>query len=530
MKKSVSGKIAVFFIVTILWGFWGTAYADDIVIGSDYLKTVSAFLFFGAPINQLVEFHGLPIPGEPGNTDTIVQRQQESNGFPDTINIEVVNLSLENNAEPLAFVGGKIYYIKITLDTGTPSTGTMTINHEFSDNGTEAKEGTFISSFTVYFKVEFTPLDGGPAIGPIFDNKTFNNSGADWSHEPTAASITVPGVHPDQDANLHSGLPDFFNDFFVIGEAIHDAGDGYTFHTVKAASSSTLVELSSFEAIYERGRINVNWVTESELNTAGFDIERSQDPDSGYVTLNETMIPAKGDELTGAEYSFTDKNFKREEYYYRLKEYELDGDIFYYGPTYIDHRPKGKIKQQKTKKTTTGQEEITTDLSSPPPETAINAGKNMVVQDEARQVQSFITVHQETKTVKKSLKSPKTGTISPLPITETGEDKGRFGNKQKNISWHQTTAKQEASGPARIISWLEDTDVLYVSQRNLSDKDLFLKLLQGTVIVVNKTNPDYFRFSDTIENEQQLTERLKEIGVYDTKSILTIWRESHENK
>jgi hypothetical protein len=107
----------------------------------------------------------------------------------------------------------------------------------------------------------------------------------------------------------------------------------------------TLVELSTFEALFRKGKVIVHWVTESEKDCAGFDIERSLKPHEGYQKINGAMIPAKGDEITGAEYGFVDKHIKRRKYYYQLKEYELGGGINYYGPTSIDLRPKGIIRK-----------------------------------------------------------------------------------------------------------------------------------------------------------------------------------------
>ena len=53
------------------------AYATPIVMaGSDYFQTLPGTYFdFGGPIG-VVEFEGLPIG--PGNTDTIVQRQEDA--------------------------------------------------------------------------------------------------------------------------------------------------------------------------------------------------------------------------------------------------------------------------------------------------------------------------------------------------------------------------------------------------------------------------------------------------------------------
>ena len=70
----------------------------------------------------------------------------------------------------------------------------------------------------------------------------------------------------------------------------------------------------------------INWNTETELNTAGFQIYRSNSPDGEFVLITEEYIPGKGSSLTGGSYSFTDNSaLPGETYYYLLEEIEYDG-------------------------------------------------------------------------------------------------------------------------------------------------------------------------------------------------------------
>jgi hypothetical protein len=73
-------------------------------------------------------------------------------------------------------------------------------------------------------------------------------------------------------------------------------------------------------------KINVEWTTATELNTAGFNIYRSQQPDGDFEKINSQMIPAKGNTTTGSAYQFTDEQVKAgQTYYYVLEEIELTG-------------------------------------------------------------------------------------------------------------------------------------------------------------------------------------------------------------
>ena len=72
--------------------------------------------------------------------------------------------------------------------------------------------------------------------------------------------------------------------------------------------------------------ITVEWSTASELNTAGFNVLRSESPDGPFVRLNSEVIPASPDPLVGGSYIYTDTNVAPgQTYYYRLEEVELGG-------------------------------------------------------------------------------------------------------------------------------------------------------------------------------------------------------------
>lgn len=74
-------------------------------------------------------------------------------------------------------------------------------------------------------------------------------------------------------------------------------------------------------------KINVEWTTATELNTAGFNVYRSQQPDGEFEKINSQMISAKGSTTTGSAYQFTDEQVEAgQTYYYVLEEIELTGN------------------------------------------------------------------------------------------------------------------------------------------------------------------------------------------------------------
>jgi len=86
------------------------------------------------------------------------------------------------------------------------------------------------------------------------------------------------------------------------------------------------VELTSFTASISDGSVVLNWITATELNNQGFEIERSTTQQSwqkiGYV-------PGFGTTTEPKSYSFLDENVETGVYSYRLKQIDYDGTSTY---------------------------------------------------------------------------------------------------------------------------------------------------------------------------------------------------------
>jgi len=94
--------------------------------------------------------------------------------------------------------------------------------------------------------------------------------------------------------------------------------------------------LTLFQAVrlYLYPSILVEWSTASELDVAGFNVLRADDPDGPFNQINDTFIPPSGDSLTGGEYAYKDAHVEGgKTYYYQLQEVELSGATTLHGPT-----------------------------------------------------------------------------------------------------------------------------------------------------------------------------------------------------
>jgi len=80
--------------------------------------------------------------------------------------------------------------------------------------------------------------------------------------------------------------------------------------------------------------VQVEWSTETEMNTAGFNLYRGESPDGPFsVKINDHLVAPADDPLTGKHYAYLDRTaLPGLTYYYQLQEVEKDGKVNTYGP------------------------------------------------------------------------------------------------------------------------------------------------------------------------------------------------------
>lgn len=95
------------------------------------------------------------------------------------------------------------------------------------------------------------------------------------------------------------------------------------------------VELTSFTATSQNQQVTLNWITASEINNNGFEIQRSVD-NSNFVTVG--FVKGSGTTTTRQEYSFIDKNLSNGIYSYRLKQIDFNGSFEFSNVVEVDVR------------------------------------------------------------------------------------------------------------------------------------------------------------------------------------------------
>ncbi|UCF05202.1 MAG: S8 family peptidase [bacterium] len=210
----------------------------------------------------------------------------------------------------------------------------IALPQEFLDNGINV-EG-------VYFK-EYGPEGGGTLQATLsYDSYVTNDlrTNHDMGDGTVWFGYSIDGyVLPDSIMWVYYELSyDDQGDTQLEGAMHFMAGDsafGWSSDRYEdvTASIALAVTLASFTANGLDGQAIVEWTTASEIGTAGFNIHRSTDEDGEYERINKEPIPAEGNELEGASYSYTDRAVTNGvTYYYRLEDIDLNGRSTFHGP------------------------------------------------------------------------------------------------------------------------------------------------------------------------------------------------------
>jgi hypothetical protein len=86
------------------------------------------------------------------------------------------------------------------------------------------------------------------------------------------------------------------------------------------------VELTKFAAVVSGSNVQLEWETATELNNYGFEIERSID-ELNFERLS--FVEGSINSTSSKSYSYTDKLNNAGNYFYRLKQIDLDGSFEY---------------------------------------------------------------------------------------------------------------------------------------------------------------------------------------------------------
>ncbi len=124
--------------------------------------------------------------------------------------------------------------------------------------------------------------------------------------------------------NITSGVFNNFHTYFVLG---NPPGGG----------NPLPVELSSFNAKLISKNVNIDWITQSEINNDFFTVERSKD-NNHYEAIG--TVDGSGNTTVSHTYSFVDHNPYSGTSYYRLRQTDFDGHSTSFTPISISNKNK----------------------------------------------------------------------------------------------------------------------------------------------------------------------------------------------
>jgi hypothetical protein len=115
------------------------------------------------------------------------------------------------------------------------------------------------------------------------------------------------------------------------GSSPVDAGRAYVF-----APMDVPIELASFRGEALDGAVHLTWMTLSERNNLGFNVERAFAPRPGFVRLNDKLIPGAGTSSEPHTYQYADCAVEPAiTYWYRLEDVSVTGERSYHGPIQV---------------------------------------------------------------------------------------------------------------------------------------------------------------------------------------------------
>ena len=246
-------------------------------------------------IDQTNNFLWVPITGPDGNIMAEINAMGQ--------NLGLITSSFYKKASGSIRIKSGVYYLDRNI-TITPA------NNSFS---TPVKVRLYIS------KQEFDDIKANVSSGisTIGDLRVYKNSdacSATLNNMTTILNTTNP-------SDMQQGTSGYVLQTDVSGFS--------SFYFAKNATVLPVDQITFSGALQSDLSTMLNWKTETEINTAGFDVERSVD---GSIYKKIDYIKTRGNSNNGFNYSLTDNEATEQQslvLYYRLKIIDKDGSFKY---------------------------------------------------------------------------------------------------------------------------------------------------------------------------------------------------------
>lgn len=223
-----------------------------------------------------------------------------------------------------------IYNQKNNIVLNTRTGGTSGTFHTCSFNGSTNLVGTYEFDYNVYYGADATSFHAG-WNGTLYSDLAQYKTAA----TPHEQNSIFKAVNYLSNTDLHltgtsvgdfdlAGLPIAGITTDIDGQARHTS---FPYRGADEGDVPLPVELSSFTAVVTANSVTLDWLTVSEKNNYGFEIERKQTEQS-WQRIG--FVPGSGTTTQNRKYSFVDNDLLPGSYNYRIKQLDLDGSVKYF--------------------------------------------------------------------------------------------------------------------------------------------------------------------------------------------------------
>ncbi len=307
---------------------------DEAITATDVIGTGSYTKEAWVRFTNLVASHAYNILSQDNNGSTLLvynnQLQAAQNpGFPGLA------------TDPATLLTNVWYHVAVTYDAAT---GTMILYK----NGVSVATATSVPNITLGSVLLIGNFNGGGAAygvdGDLDEVRV-------WNYARTASEIaftyncTVPPNSPgltlyyDFEQGIANGNNTTItsivdrtangNDATLYNFALTGTTSNFTDATpvLTGVCSVVPVKFASFDAKAAGNSVALHWQTATEINSAGFEIERSSNGSTGWQSIG--FVSSQGNSVLLNDYSFTDENPASGTNYYRLNQKNADGNSTY---------------------------------------------------------------------------------------------------------------------------------------------------------------------------------------------------------
>ncbi|RPI63401.1 MAG: T9SS C-terminal target domain-containing protein [Ignavibacteriales bacterium] len=244
---------------------------------------------------------------------------------------EATNLSFHSS--PTSFTDSK------TGNYSSNATVTMSLKNAIDLSANEHPRLSFWTKFDIesgwdYGQVEVSTNNGASFV-PLTGSYTTLGSGSFQPNgEPLYDGIQTSWVNEIMDlTNYNTSQVKLKFELKTDGSLVQD---GWFVDDISVVVYGIVpVELSSFNAIAQEDNVMLSWITSTETNNMGFDIERREiKSNSSWQKLG--FVNGNGTTTEKSSYSYIDKNPFDGKSYYRLKQIDFDGSSKIYNAVEVD--------------------------------------------------------------------------------------------------------------------------------------------------------------------------------------------------